>query len=104
MAILRERCPDLKIRFVNVVNRIQLMPDNEHPHGLTDKEFGALFTVSKPVIFNFHAYPSLIHKLTYRRGTTRTSMCGDIRRRGISNAAGARDSEPGDRFNLASTY
>jgi xylulose-5-phosphate/fructose-6-phosphate phosphoketolase len=66
-AILRERCPDLKIRFVNVVDLFRLMPEAEHPHGLTDREFDSLFTVDKPVIFNFHSYASLVHKLTYRR-------------------------------------
>jgi len=67
VAILRERCPDLKIRFINVVDLFRLMPETEHPHGLSDKEFDSLFTVDKPVIFNFHAYAALIHKLTYRR-------------------------------------
>jgi xylulose-5-phosphate/fructose-6-phosphate phosphoketolase len=67
VAILRERCPDLKIRFVNVVDLFRLMPEREHPHGMSDKEFDSLFTTDKPVIFNFHAYASLIHKLTYRR-------------------------------------
>jgi xylulose-5-phosphate/fructose-6-phosphate phosphoketolase len=67
VAILRERCPKLKIRFVNVVDLFRLMPESEHPHGMSDTEFDALFTVDKPVIFNFHAYASLIHKLTYRR-------------------------------------
>jgi xylulose-5-phosphate/fructose-6-phosphate phosphoketolase len=67
VAILRERCPDLKIRFVNVVDLFRLMPEQEHPHGLSDREFDSLFTTNKPVIFNFHAYASLIHKLTYRR-------------------------------------
>jgi xylulose-5-phosphate/fructose-6-phosphate phosphoketolase len=57
----------LKIRFVNVVDLFRLMPESEHPHGMSDKEFDSLFTVNKPVIFNFHAYASLIHKLTYRR-------------------------------------
>jgi xylulose-5-phosphate/fructose-6-phosphate phosphoketolase len=66
-AILRERCPDLKIRFINVVDLFRLMPEREHPHGLSDREFDSLFTLDKPVIFNFHAYASLIHKLTYRR-------------------------------------
>ena len=66
-AILRERCMDLKIRFVNVVDLFRLMPETEHPHGLSDREFDSLFTKDKPVIFNFHAYASLIHKLTYRR-------------------------------------
>jgi xylulose-5-phosphate/fructose-6-phosphate phosphoketolase len=67
VAILRERCPKLKIRFVNVVDLFRLMPESEHPHGMSDAEFDALFTVGKPVIFNFHAYAFLIHKLTYRR-------------------------------------
>ena len=67
VAILRERCPELKIRFINVVDLFRLMPEREHPHGMSDKEFDSLFTVDKPVIFNFHAYASLIHKLTYRR-------------------------------------
>jgi xylulose-5-phosphate/fructose-6-phosphate phosphoketolase len=67
VAILHERCPELKIRFVNVVDLFRLMPESEHPHGMSDAEFDALFTVDKPVIFNFHAYASLIHKLTYRR-------------------------------------
>jgi len=67
VAILRERCPELKIRFVNVVDLFRLMPEKEHPHGMSDSEFDSLFTKNKPVIFNFHAYASLIHKLTYRR-------------------------------------
>jgi len=67
VAILREHFPELKIRFVNVVDLFKLMPANEHPHGLSDMDFDSLFTCDKPVIFNFHAYPWLIHKLTYRR-------------------------------------
>ena len=67
VAILREHCPDLKIRFVNVVDLFRLMPETEHPHGLSDREFDSLFTCNKPVIFNFHSYPTLVHKLTYRR-------------------------------------
>ena len=67
VAILRERCPELKIRFVNVVDLFRLMPEREHPHGLSEREFDSLFTTDKPVIFNFHAYAALIHKLTYKR-------------------------------------
>jgi xylulose-5-phosphate/fructose-6-phosphate phosphoketolase len=67
VAILREHCTDLKIRFVNVVDLFRLMPDTEHPHGMSEREFDSLFTLNRPVIFNFHAYPSLIHKFTYRR-------------------------------------
>ena len=67
VAILREHCPDLKIRFVNVVDLYKLQPSSEHPHGLSDRDFDALFTCDKPVIFNFHGYPWLIHKFTYKR-------------------------------------
>jgi len=67
VAILKERFGDLKIRFVNVVDLFRLMPESEHPHGLSDRDFDSLFTVDKPVIFNFHSYASLIHKLSYRR-------------------------------------
>jgi xylulose-5-phosphate/fructose-6-phosphate phosphoketolase len=67
VAMLREHCPELKIRFVNVVDLYKLQPQSEHPHGLSDRDFDALFTSDKPVIFNFHGYPWLIHKFTYRR-------------------------------------
>jgi xylulose-5-phosphate/fructose-6-phosphate phosphoketolase len=67
VAILREKFADLKIRFVNVVDLFKLQPSLEHPHGLSDRDFDSLFTVDKPIIFNFHGYPWLIHKLAYRR-------------------------------------
>jgi xylulose-5-phosphate/fructose-6-phosphate phosphoketolase len=67
VAILREHLPSLKIRFVNVVDLYRLQPASEHPHGLSDRDFDSLFTKDKPVIFNFHGYPWLIHKFTYRR-------------------------------------
>jgi xylulose-5-phosphate/fructose-6-phosphate phosphoketolase len=67
VAILREHCPDLKIRFVNVVDLYRMQPETEHPHGLSDRDFDSLFTSDKPVIFNFHGYPWLVHKFTYRR-------------------------------------
>lgn len=65
--LLREHFPDLKIRFVNVVDLFKLQPESEHPHGLSDRDFDSLFTLNKPIIFNFHGYPWLIHRLTYRR-------------------------------------
>jgi xylulose-5-phosphate/fructose-6-phosphate phosphoketolase len=65
--LLRTRVPDLKIRVVNVVDLMSLQPDSVHPHGLPDAEFDRLFTREKPVIFAFHGYPQLIHRLTYRR-------------------------------------
>jgi xylulose-5-phosphate/fructose-6-phosphate phosphoketolase len=66
-ALLRELLPGVKVRFVNVVDLFRLVPQSEHPHGMSDREFEALFTPDKPVIFNFHSYPFLIHRLTYRR-------------------------------------
>jgi xylulose-5-phosphate/fructose-6-phosphate phosphoketolase len=65
--ILRRRLPDLAVRVVNVVDLMRLEPDAEHPHGMSDHEFDALFTSDRPVIFAFHGYPLLIHRLTYRR-------------------------------------
>ena len=66
-AILRRELPDLKVRVLNVVDLMRLEPDSEHPHGLADEEFDALFTTARPVIFAYHGYPWLIHRLTYRR-------------------------------------
>ncbi|CAI6334994.1 unnamed protein product [Periconia digitata] len=66
-ALLREHLADLKIRFVNVVDLFKLIPDIDHPHGMSDREFKSIFTEDKPCIFNFHSYPWLIHRLTYRR-------------------------------------
>ncbi|HLP62389.1 MAG TPA: hypothetical protein VK186_26345, partial [Candidatus Deferrimicrobium sp.] len=65
--ILRKHFPELKIRFINVVDLMTLQPQSEHPHGVSDKEFDILFTKDKPIIFAFHGYPKLIHLLTYRR-------------------------------------
>ena len=66
VATLRERLPDLKVRFVNVVDLYKMRPASEHPHGLSERAFDSLFTTNKPVIFNFHGYPWLIHKFSYR--------------------------------------
>jgi xylulose-5-phosphate/fructose-6-phosphate phosphoketolase len=66
-AILREHLPELKVRVVNVVDLMRLQPASEHPHGLSDKEYDSLFTTDKPVVFAYHGYPWLIHRLTYRR-------------------------------------
>jgi xylulose-5-phosphate/fructose-6-phosphate phosphoketolase len=67
VSLLRTHLPDLKVRVVNVVDLMTLQPHDEHPHGCTDREFDALFTIDKPVIFAYHGYPWLIHRLTYRR-------------------------------------
>jgi xylulose-5-phosphate/fructose-6-phosphate phosphoketolase len=66
-AILRERLPELKVRVVNIVDLMRLQPESEHPHGLPDSEFDSLFTEDKPIVFAFHGYPWLIHRLAYRR-------------------------------------
>jgi xylulose-5-phosphate/fructose-6-phosphate phosphoketolase len=66
-AILRDHLPDLKVRVVNVVDLMRLQPESEHPHGLSDAEFDSLFTADRPIVFAYHGYPWLIHRLTYRR-------------------------------------
>ena len=65
--LLRRHVPELKVRVVNVVDLMTLQPRSEHPHGLSDSEFDVLFTTDKPIVFAFHGYPWLIHRLTYRR-------------------------------------
>jgi xylulose-5-phosphate/fructose-6-phosphate phosphoketolase len=67
VSILRDYFPDLKLRVINVVDLMKLQPETEHPHGLSDKDFDSLFTTDKPIVFAFHGYPWLIHRLTYRR-------------------------------------
>jgi xylulose-5-phosphate/fructose-6-phosphate phosphoketolase len=66
-ALLREHLPELRVRVVNVVDLMRLQPPSEHPHGLSDLEFDSLFTTSRPIVFAYHGYPWLIHRLTYRR-------------------------------------
>lgn len=82
VAILRERLPALKVRFVNVVDLMRLQPDSEHPHGMPDAQFDALFTADRPVVFAFHGYPALIHRLTYRRSNHDNCTCAVTTRRG----------------------
>ena len=65
--LVRTHLPDLRVRFINVVDLMRLQDEDEHPHGLSDREFDALFTTDKPIIFAYHGYPWLIHRLTYRR-------------------------------------
>jgi xylulose-5-phosphate/fructose-6-phosphate phosphoketolase len=70
-ALLREHLPELRVRVINVVDLMRLQSEDEHPHGLSDHEFDALFTTDRPVIFAYHGYPWLIHRLTYRRANHR---------------------------------
>ena len=78
VALLREHVPELKIRFVNVVDLMTLQPQSEHPHGMPDTDYNALFTANKPIIFNYHGYPWLIHRLTYRRANQDLHVRGYI--------------------------
>jgi len=102
VAILRENLPDLKIRFVNVVDLYRLQPDTEHPHGLSARDFDSLFTKDKPVIFNFHGYPWLIHKFTYRRTNHPNIHVRGYKEKGnIDTPLGLAMLNQVDRFNLA---
>lgn len=101
VSILNEELPELKIRFINVVDLFKLQPNNEHPHGLTDAEYDMLFTTDKPVIFNFHGYSSLIHELTYRRHNNRLMHVRGYKEEGtITTAFDVRVQNDVDRFHL----
>jgi xylulose-5-phosphate/fructose-6-phosphate phosphoketolase len=100
--ILREKFSDLKIRFVNVVDLFRLQPETEHPHGLSDRDFDSIFTTNKPVIFNFHAYASLIHKLAYRRANHDNMHVRGYKEKGnINTPLELAILNQVDRFNLA---
>jgi len=101
-ALLREKVPDLKIRFVNVVDLFRMMPGTAHPHGLSDPDFDALFTADKPVIFAFHGYPALIHKLAYRRANHDNMHVHGYKEKGsINTPLGLMILNQVDRFSLA---
>ena len=84
VSMLRDRLPHLRVRVVNVVDLMRLQPDTEHPHGLPDAEFDAIFTPDKPVIFAYHGYPWLIHRLTYRRTNHRNIHVRGYREEGTT--------------------
>jgi hypothetical protein len=93
-ALLREEFPDIKIRFINVVDLFKLEPSTEHSHGLTDRDFDSLFTTDKPVVFNFHGYPWLIHRLVYRRKNQNNPACARVQGEGQhQHADGAGDQQ-----------
>jgi xylulose-5-phosphate/fructose-6-phosphate phosphoketolase len=101
-ALLREEFPDIKIRFVNVVDLFKLQPATEHPHGLSDKDFDSLFTTDKPIIFNFHGYPWLIHRLAYRRTNHRNLHVRGYKEKGnINTPMELAINNETDRFSLA---
>jgi xylulose-5-phosphate/fructose-6-phosphate phosphoketolase len=102
VALLREHFPNLKIRFVNVVDLYKLVPSTEHPHGLSDRDFDSLFTKDKPIIFNFHGYPWLIHRLTYRRNNHRNLHVRGYKEKGnINTPLDLAIQNEIDRFSLA---
>jgi xylulose-5-phosphate/fructose-6-phosphate phosphoketolase len=101
-ALLRDAFPDLKIRFINVIDLFRMTQDSEHPHGLSDADFDSLFTIDKPIIFNFHGYPWLIHRLAYRRTNHRNlHVRGYIERGNINTPLELAIENNIDRFSLA---
>ena len=101
--ILRDNLPGLKIRFVNVVDLMKLQPHGVHPHGLTDADYDAIFTKDKPIIFNFHGYPTLIHELTYTRHNKNLHVFGYIEEGTITTPFDMRVQNKIDRFDLVKT-
>src|SRR5262245_5691394 len=102
VALLREYFPDLRIRFINIVDLLKLAPSTEHPHGLPDRDFDSLFTLDKPIIFNFHGYPWLIHRLTYRRTNHKNlHVSGYKERCNINTPLDTAIANQIDRFSLA---
>ncbi|MTW21675.1 phosphoketolase family protein [Allochromatium palmeri] len=101
-ALLREHFEDIKIRFINVVDLFKLQPAGEHPHGLSDADFDSLFTKDKPIIFNFHGYPWLIHRLAYRRTNHRNLHVRGYKEKGnINTPLELAINNEIDRFSLA---
>jgi xylulose-5-phosphate/fructose-6-phosphate phosphoketolase len=102
VALLREHLPDVKVRFVNVVDLFKLIQQSDHPHGLSDVEFRSLFTDDKPVIFNFHSYPWLVHRLTYgRKASHNMHVCGYREKGNIDTPVELAIRNGVDRFSLA---
>ena len=100
VSILRNYLPDIKIRFINVVDLMKLEPSTKHPHGLTNTEYNKLFTKDKPIIFNYHGYPTLIHELTYERENKNISVHGYIEEGTITTAFDMRVKNEIDRYHI----
>jgi len=100
VSILNENFPKLKVRVVNVVDLMKLESNDKHPHGLTDEEYDAIFTKTKPIIFNFHGYPSLIHQLTYNRKNQNMHVHGYQEEGTITTSFDMRVQNKIDRFNI----
>ena len=100
VSILRNYLPDIKIRFINVVDLMKLEPSTKHPHGLTNTEYNKLFTKDKPIIFNYHGYPTLIHELTYERENKNISVHGYIEEGTITTVFDMRVKNEIDRYHI----
>jgi xylulose-5-phosphate/fructose-6-phosphate phosphoketolase len=100
ISILKEKFPEIKIRMVNVVDLMKLQSNKKHPHGLTDEEYNAIFTTDKPIIFNFHGYPDLIHQLTYNRENTNIHVHGYIEEGTITTPFDMKVQNKIDRYHL----
>ena len=100
VSILKNYLPDIRVRFINVVDLMKLQPSSKHPHGLTDSEYNKLFTKDKPIIFNYHGYPSLIHELTYLRENKNISVHGYIEEGTITTAFDMRVKNEIDRYHI----
>jgi xylulose-5-phosphate/fructose-6-phosphate phosphoketolase len=100
VSILRDRLPELKIRVVNVVDLMKLQSASEHPHGLTDTDYDSIFTTGQPIIFAFHGYPWLIHRLTYRRANRNLHVRGYNEEGTITTAFDMRVQNRLDRYHL----
>jgi len=100
VALLREYLPEVKVRFINVVDLMKLQPHTMHPHGLTNTEYDKLFTKDKPIIFNYHGYPTLIHEFTYQRNNKNVSVHGYMEEGTITTAFDMRVKNKIDRYNI----
>lgn len=100
VSILRNYLPDIKIRFINVVDLMKLEPNTKHPHGLTNVEYNKLFTKDKPIIFNYHGYPTLIHELTYERENKNISVHGYMEEGTITTPFDMRVKNEIDRYHI----
>jgi xylulose-5-phosphate/fructose-6-phosphate phosphoketolase len=100
VSILRKHLPNLRIRVINVVDLMKLQPESEHPHGLSDEDYDVLFTKDKPIVFAFHGYPWLVHRLTYRRTNRNLHVRGYVEEGTFTTAFDIRVQNKLDRFHL----
>lgn len=100
VSILREYLPSIRVRFINVIDLMKLQPSTRHPHGLTDREYNQLFTKDKPIIFNYHGYPTLIHEFTYERDNKNISVHGYIEEGTITTPFDMRVQNEIDRYHI----